>query len=216
MPTKTFISLPKAKQDKIFYNTIKEFADKGYTLASTNKIAKESNISKGSMFQYFVTKEELFFFVVQRALSEIVNVYKKKYTISFDNMDLRQLFITSCLQLIEFYDKYPYHYRLYLRIHYEIDSPNYKEIRRYLSRYISAIVNRFIDVGKSKNIIKNDIPSDLLLFFINNFLFRFVEVHFDPDIEPTLNDSYFSKGRVIEGLNMIYDLFMEGIKSNTS
>ncbi len=212
MPTKTFMGLPILKQDNIFYSAIKEFADKGYTMASTNSIAKESGISKGSMFQYFETKEELFFFVVRRALSEVITVYKKQYSLNFDKMDLNELFITSCLQLVEFYDRYPYHYRLYLRIHYEIDSPNYKEIRRYLSRYISAVTNRFIDEGKKRDIIRSDIPSDLLLFFINNFLLRFIEIHYDPDIEPTLNGSYFSKDKLIDGLNMVYNLFMEGIK----
>lgn len=165
MPTNTFVGLSKDKQDKIFVSAIKEFANKGYTLASTNNICKEALISKGSMFQYFETKEGLFFFVIRRALAEVINVYKKSYQLELENMSLRDIFITSCLQLIEFYEKYPYHYKLYLRTNYEIDAPNYKEIRRYLTRYVSAIMHGFIDVGRKREVLREDISSELALFF---------------------------------------------------
>lgn len=211
MPTSTFVGLSREKQTTIFQSALKEFSIKGYSLASTNVIAKKSGISKGSIFQYFYTKEDLFFFVVRRALSEVIKVYKDQYIINFDNMDLKIFFIVSCLQLIEVYKKYPYHYKLYIRIHYDIDSPNYKETRRYLNRYISAITIKLIELGKSRKIIRENIPSDFILFFMNNFLFRFVEVRFDPDIEPTLDVSYFSEEKLIDSLNMVYNLFIEGI-----
>ena len=60
MPTKTFVSLNNKKQDLIFQVALQEFADCGYTQASTNTICKKAGISKGSMFQYFPNKEDLF------------------------------------------------------------------------------------------------------------------------------------------------------------
>jgi TetR/AcrR family transcriptional regulator len=211
LPTKTFVGLSKEKQETIFFSAIKEFANKGYSMASTNSICKEAGISKGSMFQYFETKEELFFFVIRRALAEIITVYKKNYQLDVEKLSLKDLFIKSCLQLIEFYEKYPYHYKLYLRTNYEIDAPNYKEIRRYLARYVSAITHQFIEAGKKCGVLREDISSDLALFFINNFLSRFVEICFIPGVEPTYNVGTFSVEKRIETLEEMYKFLIEGM-----
>jgi len=211
LPTKTFVGLSKNKQEKIFFAAIKEFANKGYSLASTNNICKEALISKGSMFQYFETKEGLFFFVIRKALAEVIYAYKKNYLLNIDKMSLNEIFIVSCSQLIEFYEKYPYHYKLYLRTNYEIDAPNYKEIRRYLARYVSAITHQFIEVGKKRGVLRRDISSELALFFINNFLSRFVEICFIPGIEPTFNVGMTSGEKRIETLEEIYKFLIEGM-----
>ena len=211
MPTKTFVGLPKEKQDHIFQEALKEFSNKGYSMASTNSICKEAGISKGSMFQYFLTKEELFFFVIRRALAEIITVYKKNYQLNIEKMSLKELFIKSCLQLMEFYEKYPYHYKLYLRTNYEVDAPNYKEIRRYLARYVSAITHQFIEAGKKRGVLRANISSDLALFFINNFLSRFVEICFIPGIEPTYNVGIFTDQKRLEILEEMYEFLIEGM-----
>jgi TetR/AcrR family transcriptional regulator len=211
LPTKTFVGLSKDKQDKIFYSAIKEFSDKGYSLASTNTICKQALISKGSMFQYFKSKEELFFFVIRRALAEIIYVYKKNYQLDIENMTLNEIFIKSCLQLIEFYEKYPFHYKLYLRTNYEIDAPNYKEIRRYLARYVSAITHQFIEVGKKRGVLRADVSSELALFFINNFLSRFVEICFIPGIEPTFHVEVSTEEKRKKTLQEIYKFLIEGM-----
>ncbi|OHD11115.1 MAG: hypothetical protein A2086_01870 [Spirochaetes bacterium GWD1_27_9] len=211
MPSKTFVGLSKIKQEKIFSSAVKEFSNKGYSLASTNNICKEAGISKGSMFQYFSTKEDLFFFVIRKALSEVIGFYKKNYQFDVEKMDLKDIFIKSCLQLIDFYEKYPFHYRLYLRTNYEIDAPNYKEIRRYLVRYVSTITHRFIDVGKKRKVLRDDISKELALFLINSFLSRFVEICFIPGIEPTFNVGKFSAAERTKTLEEIYTFLIEGM-----
>lgn len=210
MLTGTFVKLTKSKQDKIFYSALKEFAMKGYSLASTNNICKEALISKGSMFQYFKNKENLFLFVIKKALAEVIHVYKKNYILNTENMTLKEIFINSCFHLLEFYERYPYHYKLYLRINYEIDAPNYKELRRYLVKYISAITHQFIEIGKERKILREDINSDLVVFLINSMLNRFIEVCFIPGIEPIIsyNDVLNNKEKFIEE---IYKFLIEGL-----
>ena len=90
MPTKTYAGLPKQKQIKIFKAALNEFANKGYSMASTNSICKAANISKGSIFQYFSTKEDLFFFIVRKALSEVIKIYKADYQLDTDNLSLKR------------------------------------------------------------------------------------------------------------------------------
>lgn len=67
MPKKLFHELQEDKKQKIISVSISEFAKYGYTDSSTNRIVKDSGISKGSLFKYFESKEDLYFYVtVQR------------------------------------------------------------------------------------------------------------------------------------------------------
>jgi len=211
LPTKTYAGLPKQKQIKIFKAALNEFANKGYSMASTNSICKAANISKGSIFQYFSTKEDLFFFIVRKALSEVIKVYKADYQLDTDNLSLKEIFMESCLQLIDIYENYPNHYKIYLRINYEIDAPNYIKLRRYLAKYVSIVTYQFIDIGKKRAMLKEDIPSGLLRFIINSFIGRFVEACFIPGYDPTLNFDTSSLSKKKEIINEIYKLLIEGI-----
>ncbi|MRN56310.1 TetR family transcriptional regulator [Paenibacillus sp. LC-T2] len=58
-----FLNLNTEKQDRILNAALKEFAKKGYQIASTNEIVKEAEISKGLLFHYFNNKKDLYLFL---------------------------------------------------------------------------------------------------------------------------------------------------------
>ncbi len=68
-----FHSLPSKKQVRIMNAAMKQFVQSGYEKASTNEIVKEAQISKGSLFNYFHNKKDLYFYLIENAL-KIVDV----------------------------------------------------------------------------------------------------------------------------------------------
>jgi len=58
--TELFERIPEEKKERILQAAINEFANNGYENANTNLIAKKANISVGSLYKYFTSKEELF------------------------------------------------------------------------------------------------------------------------------------------------------------
>lgn len=72
MPTSQFLNLEADKQNNIIQVAMAEFADNGYTNASTNRIVRECDISKGSLFKYFGGKEELYFFLLDTIANEMM------------------------------------------------------------------------------------------------------------------------------------------------
>lgn len=62
-----FQSLDRDKQNRILNAAFKEFAEKGYKQASTNQIAKEAGIGKGTLFYYFKNKKNLFHDLIEEA-----------------------------------------------------------------------------------------------------------------------------------------------------
>jgi len=60
MAKQTFYNLPETKQEKILEAAMQEFASAGYDLSSIQKIIESSGISRGSFYQYFDDKTDLF------------------------------------------------------------------------------------------------------------------------------------------------------------
>jgi len=60
-----FNNLKLEKQEQIINAAIKEFVQSGFDKASTNEIVKRANISKGSLFNYFNSKKDLYLYLIE-------------------------------------------------------------------------------------------------------------------------------------------------------
>lgn len=67
MPTQTFFNLPDAKRQTIIKLAIAEFASHDYETASISNIVKQAKIAKGSLYQYFEDKKDLYLYLVDLA-----------------------------------------------------------------------------------------------------------------------------------------------------
>ena len=66
MPKDTFFNLPEAKRTLIETVALDEFATWGYDNASINRIVAATGIAKGSFYQYFADKTDLFRHLIAR------------------------------------------------------------------------------------------------------------------------------------------------------
>lgn len=90
MPKQTFFNLPQAKRDTILSAAMQEFADAGYDLSSIQKIIKASGIPRGSFYQYFDDKEDVFA-EVMFVISERKMVYMKPVIESGQDLGMFEL-----------------------------------------------------------------------------------------------------------------------------
>lgn len=67
MPKETFFNLPQEKQYRILEISLDEFYTHGYEKASISRIVETAGIAKGSFYQYFEGKEDLFRHLLQLA-----------------------------------------------------------------------------------------------------------------------------------------------------
>ena len=86
MPKQTFINLPDEKRGIIINAAIDEFAEYGLENASTNRIVANSGISKGSFYQYFEDKQDVFMYLMTLIEEEKLDFFKDKQPPSM-NMD---------------------------------------------------------------------------------------------------------------------------------
>jgi len=70
MPKDTFFNLPAEKRDSILNLAIEEFAWNDYKNASISNIVARAGIAKGSLYQYFNDKRDLYLYLLQLAWEE--------------------------------------------------------------------------------------------------------------------------------------------------
>lgn len=73
MPTNLFFEIDEQKQKMILDASLTEFSSRGYAAGSTNQIALATGISKGSLFTYFNTKEDLYMYLLDGVIREFLS-----------------------------------------------------------------------------------------------------------------------------------------------
>lgn len=202
MPKNTFYNLSKEKRDRILEASSDEFSSNSYELASINRIVRGADIAKGSFYQYFENKEDLYRYVVreceekkdeymERALtrSEYMNVFDTirevyKSMVRFSEENQRESSIldyTNKLDDIELRD--------------ELLSSSLSENTDIFEKVISA--------GEASGEIKGSVDRDLLIALLHN-LSGFVKSYSESQ------GLLFDYERKIDGL---VDILESGIKS---
>lgn len=64
MPHQTFFNLPEEKRQQILQVAIDEFAENDYDNVSISRMVARTGIAKGSFYQYFADKEDLYGYVL--------------------------------------------------------------------------------------------------------------------------------------------------------
>src|SRR5262245_15186307 len=67
MPKQTFLNLPDDKREAFTAIALEEFAGNDYNTASISKIVEIAGIAKGSVYQYFDDKQDLFMYLLDHA-----------------------------------------------------------------------------------------------------------------------------------------------------
>ncbi|GGX63861.1 TetR/AcrR family transcriptional regulator [Streptomyces fructofermentans] len=66
MPTPTWTRLSAARRERVLVAAMDEFGTHGYSTGSLNVIARQAGVAKGSLFQYFAGKLDLFTYVAEQ------------------------------------------------------------------------------------------------------------------------------------------------------
>ncbi len=98
MPKQTFFNLPEDKKERILNTAIDEFSKYYYHKASISRIVKNAGIAKGSFYQYFEDKKDLFKYLIGRAGEEKMKHFNPIMT-NIDNVNffevVRAMYITG-------------------------------------------------------------------------------------------------------------------------
>lgn len=99
MPTSTFFNLPEDKKNKILRAANKEFERVPIEQVSIKNIVESAEIARGSFYQYFENKEDLFQYIMSAKMGNMQN--KLIEMIEHENGNIINIFINMYEYLIK-------------------------------------------------------------------------------------------------------------------
>jgi len=172
----TFGKLPPEKQERVLDAAIEEFSRWGYDKASINRMVGRLGIAKGSIFQYFGSKKNLYFHIFEYAVALVKRSLKGvKADTEGEGFFIR--LAKSMRAGIYFIQRYPRIYQIYLKMLFQEDFPFradlLKTIRLFSMDYLRPIVEEGINRGE----LREDLDPEVAAFFLDAVLDRFLQAY---------------------------------------
>lgn len=122
----TFFRLSDEKKSNLINSCIKEFSKNTYNSASLNSIISEAKISKGGLFKYIESKQDLYLFIIQQIMANVIKHQSKNIDLSVTCYFER---LYSLLDSgFDYYKKNELEFRAMINALYDLSSPCYEEV----------------------------------------------------------------------------------------
>jgi TetR/AcrR family transcriptional regulator len=169
MPTQTFFNLPEEKRKQITQIAVEEFANHNYDRVSISRIVARAGIAKGSFYQYFSGKEDLYGHLLGLVLEA------KTAFMSLEHPDPQKLGIFQYLCWVSkngvaFQMAYPELTRIGLRS--LSSAPQPKAFEALANDASVAFFRRLVEVGQEQGDISPDIDPELAAIVFESVLAR--------------------------------------------
>lgn len=170
MPTQTFFNLPEEKRSKIIECAIDEFSSHPFQAASLSRIVEEAGISKGSMYQYFADKKDVYLYLLDVA-------GERKVSYMNGIMDPADDYFTNLYKLIVASNKFSFdHPRLSQLVSNMMsggNDPFPDELFTHLRKAGEAWVKQSLIQAQAKGEVRADLDLDFLSYFVTRLTIDF-------------------------------------------
>ncbi len=204
MPKKTFFNLPNDKREKIIDCAVNEFSNYDYNQASINRIVKDAGIAKGSFYQYFEDKLDLYKYLLN-IIGDIKLKYISKHMLNADENDFFDYLKKTFAAGIEFSSKEIKFANIGNRLiksDENLKNKIYGDINDRGTEYIESLIKK----GQLDDNIRKDIDSKFIAYLITYLNFASAEFYFK------IYDKFENNGQYVQFSNQIIDMLENGIK----
>jgi len=165
LPKDTFTNLEQSKQQRIIDAAIDEFAEHSFEEAKLSRIIKAAQIPRGSFYQYFEDKTDLYQYVfhviTQKKLAYFGDDLQNPDEISFIDL-FRKLY----QQGLKFALDNPKFIQITRKLMSNRGKPIFHKVMGEGMKVGRMYYKQYIDIDKKHGRIREDIDSDLLADFI--------------------------------------------------
>ncbi len=163
MPKNTFYHLSDEKKGRIFDAAVQEFSTRRFSEASVNQIIKNAGIPKGSFYQYFTGKEDIYLYMLEEISKEKKEFIRNKEVIDPD-ADFFETIIQKTRNSFELGRIKPEYTEIGMLM--EIDNSEFITNLRAAS---AKKLRKMIERDKERGLIKPETDADLVFDLIYTF-----------------------------------------------
>lgn len=171
MPKRTFNRLDDDKKERVMRAAIEEFLARGYEAAKIETIAQTAGVAKGSLYQYFDDKKDLFLYSVTWAIEYFMKSIDRQTPLK--DMDVYDYFLSSGRERYELMKREP----LLAAFSLDVASGKYNSLTREINSEYKRIGEeyelRLIANGKRRGTVRDDLDDKTLLLFFQGVTEKF-------------------------------------------
>jgi AcrR family transcriptional regulator len=167
MPSDTWWNLELPKRQFIIDACLTEFAAHNMDSASLSTIVKELGIAKGSIYQYFTDKEELYLYILKYAHDQLVAQLRNRIPIAvYTQGDMFTILRHYLYVMLDLQHLYPREYSFMQRAIRDSGS----QLTAIGTSMQAAFVEDLIQTAIANRSIRDDIASDVLEFLVHTII----------------------------------------------
>jgi len=134
VPTNTYFNLPPEKRERIFAAAINEFAQRNIQSASLSNIVAEAGIARGSIYQYFRDKEDIYIYVFETLRARRAEYVESAFAL-YKKEPFLVFFEAFYIRDSEFLLNHPLHIEMGKHLYGHAHGVSRKLIQKIQSRY---------------------------------------------------------------------------------
>jgi len=146
------------KKEKLIDIASELFAQHDYHQVCMDDIAVKANVGKGTLYNFFNSKEDLYFSIIEYRLNNLINILKKAFDDRSDSLFNLRSFI---IHLHKFFSKHPHFYRIWQKEESGISEELHGGLFTLRERLLQT-VEKIIKKGQHTGVFRSDIDSKFL------------------------------------------------------
>ncbi|MCA4752673.1 TetR/AcrR family transcriptional regulator [Mycolicibacterium fortuitum] len=163
MPTVTWARLDPARRAAVVEAAEAEFGAHGYSRGSLNVIARKAGVAKGSLFQYFADKRDLYAFIADIG-SQRVRAYMEERIRALDSTRPFFEFLTDLLDdWVAYFAEHPQDRSLHAAASFEVDTDARVSVRTVIHRHYLEVLRPLVRDAQNRGDLRADADTDALL-----------------------------------------------------
>ncbi|OCB38318.1 TetR family transcriptional regulator [Mycobacterium malmoense] len=163
MPTVTWARVDPARRAAIIEAAEHEFGAHGFSRGSLNVIARRAGVAKGSLFQYFADKRDLYAFIADIG-SQRVRSYIEELIRQLDPSRPFFEFLTDLLDAwVAYFAEHPRERALHAAASLEVDTDARVSVRSVIHRHYLEVLRPLVRDAQVRGDLRADSDTDALL-----------------------------------------------------
>ncbi|BDB40059.1 MULTISPECIES: TetR/AcrR family transcriptional regulator [Mycobacterium] len=163
MPTVTWARVDPARRAAIIEAAEAEFGAHGFSNGSLNVIARRAGVAKGSLFQYFADKRDLYAFIADVA-SQRVRVFVEEVIREIEPSRTFFEFLTELLDAwVTYYAEHPRERALHAAATLEVDTDARISVRNVIHRHYLEVLRPLVTEALRRGDLRPDSDTEALL-----------------------------------------------------
>jgi AcrR family transcriptional regulator len=203
MPTSTWERLPDARRQAVTQAAQNEFAVRGFSGGSLNVIAREAGVAKGSLFQYFLDKQDLYAYLSEQASVRI----RLDMESAISALDWEQGLFVPLRDLVvaweEYFHSHPLELAMTVAVNLEPDGSARMAVRGAANEHYLAVLRPLLAGAQQRGHLRDDADVDAFLALLLILLPHIALASHSPGLDPVLGLSSQDRGERVLAIDRL-------------